>query len=183
MVHNPKNSQMILVWCLESALGLIFKAAEVIGEKISRSELNEYFSQNTSEEVSSRQISKMIYELKKRDYLDWSEGDSVRLTEKAKIKIIDQISETKERDGKYRLISFDIPEIKRQNRNNFRRAIKRIGFKQVQKSLWVSDRNVGELVEAAANEYKVNDYIAYFVADKSNIDKYLKKVLRSERLS
>ena len=120
----------------------------------------------------------MVYELKKSKYIEIDEGDSVKLTNKAKIKLIDRIADTNINDGKLRLVSFDIPEIKRTNRNNFRRAIKRMGFRQVQKSLWVNNRNVGELVEMAAVEYKVSDYVAYFVAERSNIDHHISDVFK-----
>lgn len=177
MVHNPKNSQKILVWCLESVLNLVFKAVDHLGTKLSQSELGRYFSQNFGDDISNKQISQMVYDLKRNKYIHIDSSDSVRLTGKAKLRIIDKISETKDCDGKYRLISFDIPETKKRNRNNFRRAIKRIGFKQVQKSLWVSDRNVADLVDLAIEEYEVDDYVAYFMAERSNIDKYIKKVL------
>lgn len=177
MVLNPKLSQSVVSWCLESALGLIFKAAESIGDKLDQKKARGYFEDYTlNSDVTGIQISQMLYDLKKRKYIEIGEGDSVKLTDKAKIKIIDRIGKTLEIDGKYRLISFDIPESKRANRDAFRRAIKKLGFKQVQKSLWVTNRNVGEYVDIAAKEYKVSDYIAYFVVDKSNIDKYLQKV-------
>jgi len=182
MVHNPRNSQKILSWCLESAVGLIFKGIERLGDKISRQNLNDYFHENTSGfNISKRQINQMVYDLKRREYIDFGVGDSVILTNKAKIKIIDQVVQSKRKDGKYRLISFDIPEAKRLQRDNFRLAIKRMGFSQVQKSLWVSDYNIGDLVESAIDEYKVADYVAYFVSDKSNVDSHIEKILSARR--
>lgn len=182
MVHNPKNSQQIMSWCVETAIVLIFNAAESIGASIKHSELGRYFGQSTSDlDISNRQISRMVYDLKRRNYIEISDGDSVRLTNKAKIKIIDQIAGMETEDGKFRLVSFDIPETKRANRNNFRRAIKRIGFKQIQKSLWATEKNVSDLVELAADEYKVSDYVAYFVADRSNIDLHIANILNTKK--
>ena len=180
MVHNPKLSQSVVSWCLESALGLIFSAVESVGDKLDQKKARKYIRDNNKDSsVSNQQVSQMFYSLKKRKYLEILENNTLKLTNKAKIKIIDQISIKCENDHKYRLISFDVPEIMRTNRDNFRRAIKRMGFKQVQKSLWVIDRNVGALVDIVAKEYGVSDYIAYFVADRSNIDKYMQKVLES----
>lgn len=177
MVHNPKNSSKALLWCLESAIGLIHEA--IIGKiGISSNGLRKYFRENTrSLDVSDRQISQMVYDLKRREYISFGEGDSVVLTNKAKIKIIDQVVRDERKDGKYRFISFDIPESKRLRRDNFRLAIKRMGFCQVQKSLWVCEYNLGDLVEAAIAEFEVDDYVAYFVADKTNIDDHIQKVL------
>jgi len=177
MVHNPKNSQEILKWCIESALQFIFDKVNKSNEKRNRYQMHEDLYSHFGGKVNHRQVSSMFYELKRHGYVELSEGDSVKLTNKAKIKIIDKISGPERHDGKLRLVSFDIPEIKKVNRNNFRRAIKKMGFKQVQKSLWISNRNVGELVDAAAKEYKVSDYVAYFVAERSNIDRHIKDVL------
>ena len=163
-------------------MGLIFDLVDSINNKITSSKLKDSLVENLSDyDISPRRVSKMLYELKKNKYIEYREGDSVVFTNKAKIKIIDRLVEGKNSDNKYRLVSFDIPEIFRSNRNNFRRAIKRMGFRQVQKSLWVTDRNVGNLVEIAAIEYNVSRYIAYFVSDKSNIDNHIIKVLNDEQ--
>ncbi|MCX6808925.1 MAG: hypothetical protein NTW50_04680 [Candidatus Berkelbacteria bacterium] len=182
MVHGVKNSQDIMVWCVESALGLIFKGINSLGLDLNGGNLHGYLEQQTSDiNVSRRDISKMVYELNRRKYIENVDGDSVVLTNKARIKIIDQISLTNGSDGKFRIVSFDIPEIKRGNRNCFRRAIKRMGFRQIQKSLWVSEYNVGNMVEIAAEEYGVSDFVAYFVADRSNIDIHIAEVLKKPK--
>lgn len=182
MVHNPKNSQRAMQWCLETAIGLIFKAVDNLGKKITADQLNGYFHENIPSSVASkRQINQMIYDLKRRHYIDVGEGDSVILTNRAKIKIIDTIVESKRRDGRYRMVSFDIPESKRLQRDSFRMAIKRMGFRQIQKSLWACKYNLSDLVEAAISEYKVSDYVAYFVVEKSNIGQFISDVLSEEK--
>lgn len=177
MVHNPKVSQAAMTWCAEAAIGLIFNLVDKANARISRKKLRVLFAEEYRDEVSSQRISKMVYELERRKYIEICEGDSVKLTNKAKIKIIDRVVAAQSPDLKFRIVSFDIPETKRTNRNNFRRAIKRMGFKQIQKSLWVTHSNVGEYVELAAKEYSVSDYIAYFVADASNVDAHINGVL------
>lgn len=179
MVHNPKLSQNIMKWGVASALFLVFKLVKTAGEKVNELMVKQSFKDNY-EFIGNRKLGDMVYRLKKSNYIHVDENDSVRLTNRAKMKIVDKVSDASIADKKCRLVSFDIPEIKRTNRNNFRRAIKRMGFRQVQKSLWVSNRNIGDLVEAAAKEYQVTDYVAYFVADRSNIDKYLKKLLEDK---
>jgi len=52
-----------------------------------------------------------------------------------------------------------------------------MGFVQIQKSLWVSDKNLGELVEMVVKEYKVENYVAYFIIDNSNIEKHIGNLL------
>ena len=106
---------------------------------------------------------------------------SIELTNKAKLKVIELIAKKTKRDKVYRFVSFDIPEEKRKSRDQFRRVIKRMGFVQIQKSLWVTNKNLSTLVEAAAYEYGVEKYIAYIVSMKSDIDGIIEKKL-SNRL-
>lgn len=145
--------------------------------------LNGYYDN----ELTIENIRKYFDSLRRRGYIEISKNNnSVCFTDKAKLKIVDKIAEKMSKENKYYFISFDIPEISRTNRNQFRRTIKRMGFREVQKSLWVCDRNVGELVEIAAKEYKVNDYIVYIVSDLTNINDNLKNLLasyKSERSS
>ena len=170
-------SQGLIKWCVESAIELIYNACEKAGERIKGDELNQYFrNQLDNSGIDNKAISKVAYELKRNNYLT-TEGDSVKLTNKAKIKIIDRFTQNKKPDGKRRLVSFDIPEVKRSQRNAFRRSIKKLGFHQIQKSLWVCNTNVGEMVEMAAKEYDVEEYVAYFVVESSNIDKHINKIL------
>lgn len=177
MVVNPQKYQSLAAYTVIGALELLFKATIVVGETISRTELYKYFADEFStNKFDNNKLSKSIYQLKRSGYLAF-EGDSVKLTNKAKMKIVDKIAAKSSESKKYHLVSFDIPEIMRTQRDQFRKAIKRMGFKQIQKSLWVTTKEIGDLVEAAAEEYKVEDYVAYFVSEKSNIDKYIAKQL------
>lgn len=175
---TPKQSQKIIGWCVESALIVLYDLIIIGKEKIGSSEIGKHLRDEFNDQnISGKKISKMTYDLKRSKYLEIGEGDSVILTDKAKIKLIDKCLTGHVDDGKKRLISFDIPEPKRVKRDGFRRVIKRMGFVQIQKSLWVCDRNLGELVEIAIKEFKVERYVAYFVVENSNIEKYIKKLL------
>lgn len=126
---------------------------------------------------SDAQFTKKLYDLERTGYVRHNKNsDSIEFTDKAKIRIIDTISLKHEVDKKYRFISFDIPEQKRFLRDGLRRSIKRLGFKQVQKSLWVCNKNVGDLVEIIIEEYKVNEYVTYIISEKSDIDKHIEKM-------
>ena len=174
MVVNPKKYQKGVDWCVDSALELIYDATVSVGNQLERQGLFSFFKSKLGLwEVNDQQISKTIYQLKRQKYIEFDNSDSVVFTNKAKIKVIEKIVSDNSKGERNRLVSFDIPESRRTRRDKFRRAIKRMGFRQIQKSLWVSNIDVGDLVEAAATEYEVNQYVAYFVAEKSNIDNYI----------
>ncbi len=182
MVVNPTKYQKLAQWSIESVLILIINALVEANNKLNQSDVRFILREEFNEvDVSGRQISDMIYHLKRRNYLEQRGGDSIALTNKARIKVIDKQSTETMPDGKYRLILFDIPESKKVNRNGFRRAIKKLGFIKVQKSLWVNNRNVGDIVEMLADEYKVSDYVAYFLSDKSNIDAHIANSIKQNQ--
>jgi len=179
MVINPKNSQRLVSGLLNDVLNFIYNTSIVIGEKLSETDLASRLRQEIYSGTSD-QISKTVYDLKRRKYIE-VEGSSVVLTNKAKMRIVDKIVANLGKEKLYYFVSFDIPEWKRVARDQFRRAIKRMGFVQIQKSLWVCQRNVGELVEAAAKEYEVSDDAAYFISEKSNIDKFIRKRITAHK--
>lgn len=179
---TPRQSQRIMKWGIESALGLIFNLFEITAQKLAENELFEYLCKQTADQsISKQSVSKTLYELKRHKYIDLAEGDSVVLTNKAKMKLIDHFVAKTGQDGMRRLVSFDIPETRRTSRNKFRNAIKKMGFVQIQKSLWVTDNQAGDMVELAAEEYKVSDYVAYFVIESSNIEEYIEKIIAKQK--
>lgn len=69
-------------------------------------------------------------------------------------------------DGKWRIVSFDIPEQKRVIRNLFRRNLKKWGFKYLHKSVWVSKRNIYQKLTAYIKELKIEPWVTIIEADK-----------------
>lgn len=133
---------------------------------------------------SNSDISKRLYNMERVGYIKHDrKNKSIEFTNKAEIRIIDRIGKKCKADGKLRFISFDIPEQKRHIRDGFRKTIKRIGFKKVQKSLWVCNRNVSKLVETTIKEYKVNKYVTYIIAHKCDTDAFINKMFTRRKLT
>lgn len=133
-----------------------------------------------------RDISRGIYKLKKTNYItvdNSTNRQSIELTNKAKIKTVEIIAKKLKVSDKYRFLSFDIPAKFNYNRNKFRKIIKKIGFVRVQQSLWVINKDVTDLVEAAIYECGVEKYVAYIISEQSDIDGLIKKLLISKRVS
>lgn len=132
-------------------------------------------------------IAKILHSLKRSGYVRIEKQDKdnqkIIFTNKAHLAIIDRQVARNPQDGIFRFVSFDIPEEKRRNRDQFRRSIKRMGFIQIQKSLWVTNKNVGNYVEIAANEYQVSEYIVYLVTVGTNIDWFLKDLFDDQKES
>lgn len=62
-------------------------------------------------------------------------------------------------EGQQILVFFDIPESERTVRATFRRTLKEGGFRQVQKSVWASDRDVFDHLKRFIREYAAEQWI------------------------
>lgn len=102
---------------------------------------------------------------------------SVKLTNKGRLKLLEDPNEERV-DGRWRLLSFDVPEKLKTKRNSFRCAIKRIGFRQVQKSLWACPFIKADQIELAINKYHLDKYVAYLVVSKTDIELHLKSLFK-----
>ena len=163
----------------ESFLEAIYLSLEILGT-LSTGRYSMYGSlrKTAFSDWSDTKFSKKVNDAVKTGYLRIGPNNSIEFTNKAQLRIMDKIISGKRRDGKNRFLSFDIPEPKRSKRDGFRRIIKRMGFRQIQKSLWVCDKNIGDLVEIAKREYGVEEYVVYVVSEKSDIDDHITNILK-----
>ncbi|MEM6997918.1 MAG: hypothetical protein AAF413_03335 [Patescibacteria group bacterium] len=68
-------------------------------------------------------------------------------------------------DGKWRIISYDIPESDRMLRNAVRRLIKDLGMKQLQRSIWVCPYDCFGKFKQLENAYGKRGDILYIETD------------------
>ena len=125
-----------------------------------------------------RHFSNNIRSLERRGYvkIDYK-SDSIILTRKGEIKLVENSSDEMI-DGKWRMLSFDVPEQFAIKRDQFRRSIKRIGYRQIQKSLWGCPFARADKVELIIEELKLKDYVAYLLVEKTDIDQHLKNLFK-----
>jgi len=117
--------------------------------------------------------------LRRRGYVEIkriNNSYSVHLTVKGKIKNLENPKNTMS-DGRARIISYDIPETMAKKRHQFCRSLRRIGYKKLQRSLWVCKYNKADEIDLIIDDLEIRDYVSYFVADKSNIDSHINKIL------
>lgn len=117
-----------------------------------------------------------LKDLERRGYIKIT-NNSIEITKKGKIRQVEK-SKNFIKDGKWRILSFDIPETMKTKRNQFRRSIKRIGYLQVQKSLWACPFAKADEVDLIIDEYGVRKYVAYFVMEKTDIENHLQNLFR-----
>lgn len=183
---NIKNSLKNAVTLTVKFLEAICEMMDTVGmHNIDRYTAYSAFNK-VSPGISISKSSRILESLNNRGYLKINRnksGTSVELTGKAKMKIIDKIVRNIKSGNKHYFVSFDIPEDFRFKRDRFRRIIKNMGFIQIQKSLWVINKEMGNLVETAAYECEIEKYLVYIVSAKTDIDgiidKRFKKLYKS----
>ncbi len=128
-------------------------------------------------------IKKGINRLKKWGYLE-EDGKKIYLTFKGRTEIIKNIFKNKKNkmkwDRKWRIITFDIPEMSRKDRNFLRRELKWIGFKELQKSVWVYPYEIEKELQVLLKLWKIEFQgdIRFLTVEKISDDLDLKKYFK-----
>ena len=98
-------------------------------------------------------------------------GDKIKLTKKGKrlireMQIQDiQITKPAKWDKTWHLVSYDIPEHRKKERDWFAWTLKRLEFERIQKSLWVYPFDCKEEIALIAQELKISPYVIYMNTD------------------
>lgn len=71
-------------------------------------------------------------------------------------------------DQKWRIVAFDIPETHSLTRNLFRRRLKELGFKQMQKSIWISKASCTNLIRSYVKDLGISKWVN--VLEAENVD-------------
>ena len=85
------------------------------------------------------------------------------------------LSSTKRKwDGRWRIVTFDIPERRRGIRARLREMMKSIGFVRLQESVWVYPYDCEEFITLLKAELKIGRSVLYIIADSIEQDKVLR---------
>lgn len=87
----------------------------------------------------------------------------------------DEELKTKNWDGKWRIVAFDVPEEKRIIRGELRRAVGLFGFTKLQQSVWVYPFPCDEFIELIRSHLGIRNDVLYITACKIENDEWLKK--------
>lgn len=116
---------------------------------------------------NKRRLKMEIKRLQKIGVIEQLEQDGemiFKLTDKGKTKLLkykleEMTLNKKHWDGKWRLVAYDIPKIKKNQAEAFRELLKKMGFYQLQKSLWLTPYQCSEEIEFLKNLYNLEDHV------------------------
>lgn len=121
-----------------------------------------------------------IGRLRRAGYLA-KRGDGIALSSRGRQEIlkrclgIERLASPARWDGRWRLVVFDVPDVRRGRRGALRRALSALGLELLQKSVWVHpapcERQVAKIVAGLG----VNRYVAFVVAELVNDDRAMRK--------
>ncbi len=133
---------------------------------------------------SKTHFARRLYDLKKNGFIN-TNGQHINLTKKGKKRIdtgrIEQLQwETKEQDGLYRLIMFDIPEKRRGARDVLRNKLLEFECHQIQKSVYVTPYRCEDIMEKLVKLLHIERFVHVVKAvhlghDDAKIRRYFKK--------
>lgn len=108
-----------------------------------------------------------------------SEGWVISLTERGRKKALKCYLKTisvkyKKWDGRWRVVIFDIPTKLNRKRDALREFLKHMGFKELQKSVYISPYLCQKEVEAILEYLQLKSYVKFFEADFLSEDKKLR---------
>ena len=126
-------------------------------------------------------LSTAIKSLRQKGLVEFEDDQTdqilVKLTELGKDALGDLSVYEAEWDKKWRVVIFDVPETKRAVRDHLRRRLKDWGFRQWQRSVWVSKMNVTDKLRQLITKLEVDDFVAVIESSDPVLDKLLTRSL------
>jgi virulence-associated protein VapD len=89
-----------------------------------------------------------------------------------------QIKKPTKWDGKWRIVMFDIPETKAKLRNMIRFHLKKVGFLQIQGSVWIYPYSCEEIVTIIKTNFNFDNEIIYITSESFDKDLKFKKLFK-----
>jgi len=136
-------------------------------------------------EQSIKRAIKRLYESKLIDYKERSDG-SVELVlnkngkEQALVyKLEDMKIKAPARwDKKWRIVIFDIPEVFKKARGALRFHLRRLGFYQLQKSVFILPYECENEIDFLVELYHLRPYVRQIIADRIDNELHLRKIFK-----
>jgi|SRR3989344_3852423 len=131
-----------------------------------------------NKKYTSKQIKRSFRNLERTKIISLTEEDGktvMRLTKKGQKKVMHfkledmKIKPMKRWDRKWRLVIFDVPKDFHVNRTIFAQKLKGIGFKKLQKSVWITPYPCEDEVDFLKEIYLIRPYVRVIIAEAIDI--------------
>lgn len=182
----PATTTKFLLMCV-AVSSIAFGGAVLPGILVAIKELN--MLSNGKNKYSKGEISNAINRLKREKYIEIiEEGEEkmkVKLTNKGEKRIAEfsleaiSIKKPKKWDGKWRIVIFDIPNRYKPAREALRNKMKELGFKKLQKSVWIYPFECEDEILFIAEVFAVERYVEIITAERLLHENILKDAFKT----
>lgn len=134
--------------------------------------------------LNQKELKEGIRDLCRYDFINKTKlknGFNITLTKKGKIRALnlklEDIKNKKEKwDGKWRMLAFDVPEKYKRERDALRQKLKNIGFRELQKSVFVTPMKCEKEMLAFIGLFELEKYVRFGIMEFIDNENFLKKV-------
>jgi CRISPR-associated endonuclease Cas2 len=139
---------------------------------------------NKKEKIDKTKVKRVLYNLEKRGLVSLKEinGDLLATFNKNGKKLVlrykfDELEIKKPRkwDGKWRVVIFDIPEKKKLARDILREKLEKLGFYQLQKSVFIHPFECQQEIELISKIYEIEPFVYFMKANYIDNQRKLKE--------
>ena len=124
-------------------------------------------------ESNKEKFHQLIYYLKRKNYIKVKnlEGNqTIMLTKEGLSKVLKSSfkleRKNKRADGKWIMLTFDIPEKHKKARKLLRSVLHNLDYKMFQQSIWVTPYDVFEKTEKLLQSYSLDQYVRIFLVEE-----------------
>lgn len=124
--------------------------------------------------IDRKTLNQLLKRLKLQGLIAFSDKsnreESIKLTEQGRRRAVAykfynlSLKPRKKWDGKWRIVLFDIPEQKKKTRDALRRKLKRLGFLEFQKSVFIYPYPCEDEINFVINFFNIHDMVYYIEA-------------------
>jgi len=182
LMSQERTGEIILKIAAKAIDGSLELAACFVDQKGLRK--GDYLN-GLSDKVSKNAALKAAKRLQEKGCLEKVEKNGItyyKITEFGRNSVEKFLFDRKTWDHKWRVVVFGIPEERKNLRERLRRTLKNSGFKQLQRSVWVSPFNVLDRVEKLVDYHDLHECMWYFLSDSIKndeiiIERFLEKTI------
>jgi len=131
-------------------------------------------------QLTEASIKRSIRELARNKFIKIKKLEKrliISLNDKGRLALLqNQLQHIKPGDGVCTVVVFDIPEAASSARRKFRRWLKNCHFKMLQRSVWITDRDVADLVNKALPSLRLPGWIITLTTLSSIVHKSYQKI-------
>lgn len=128
-------------------------------------------------------VEKQFEKMAKREQIEIEKADSgwmVKITNKGKQELLKydlkkMVAKTGSWDGKWRVVFFDVEEIDRKMRDKLRFYIKKLGLRQLQKSVWISPYDISGEIRYIRELFKIPYDVRMGILEEIEFSEELRK--------